>query len=196
LLDVWFITAGPSPLRYTGQVRRVRNVRYGSQRITNSRYLGGAPHLHSSAGGSSGSPPPAGAIQIDLGTALQGAVAVADFFVKRSAARRVAQRELEQTCLQLAQEYQGLLGVPDLLMRAQCDRKQAECCLQQLERASLCRYLCDYQQEALYVFPGFLPRQWECDYCQSRLPVPQGTPASSMCQCAGCGANMTQKIID
>jgi hypothetical protein len=136
------------------------------------------------------------AIQIDLGTALQGAVAVADFFVKRSAARRVAQRELEQTCLQLAQEYQGLLGVPDLLMRAQCDRKQAECCLQQLERASLCRYLCDYQQEALYVFPGFLPRQWECDYCQSRLPVPQGTPASSMCQCAGCGANMTQKIID
>lgn len=135
-------------------------------------------------------------VHIDLGSALKGAVAVAEFFCRRAAGKRAALKELEQTCLQLAAEYQGLVGVPDLLMRAECDRGQAMECLDRLEKASLCRYLCDYQEEALYVFPGFLPRQWECDYCGSKLPVPQGTPASTLCQCGSCGASMSQKILD
>lgn len=134
-------------------------------------------------------------INIDLGSAVRGALAVAEYFGRRQAKKRAEEKELEKKALELAAEYQGLVGVPDLLMRSDCNRQQAEQCLALLEKASLCRYLCQYQEEALYVFPGYLPRVWECDYCASQRPVPSGTPASTLCQCGSCGAAMSQKIL-
>ena len=134
-------------------------------------------------------------INIDLGTAFKGAVAVAEYLVRRQARKREAEKALESKTLELAAEYQGLVGVPDLLLRADCDRKQAEQCLARLEAAQVCRFLCHYREEALYVFPGHLPRTWECDYCGGRRAVPAGTPPSQTCQCANCAATMTQKIL-
>ncbi len=139
--------------------------------------------------------PGAPTIHIDLGTVLKGAVAVAEFLTRHAARKRAADKELEQDCLRLAAEYQGLVGVPDLLMRTSCDRAQAERCLDRLEKASMCRFLCHYQDEPLYVFPAFLPRMWECDYCASTYPVPASTSAATLCRCNGCGAMMTQKIL-
>ncbi len=80
-------------------------------------------------------------------------------------------------------------------MRAECDRKGAESCLSRLEKAQFCRFLCHYQDEALYVFPGYLPRAWECEYCSNQIPTPAGTPPSAQCECGCCGAQMGQKIL-
>lgn len=134
-------------------------------------------------------------ISVDLGTAFKGAVAVAEYLVRRQARKREAEKALESKTLELAAEYQGLVGVPDLLLRADCDRKQAEQCLTRLEAAQVCRFLCHYREEALYVFPGHLPRTWECAYCGGQSPVPLGIPSSRTCECANCGAIMSQKIL-
>jgi hypothetical protein len=140
--------------------------------------------------------PTATTIHIDLGSTIRGAVAVAEFFAGRAAKKREAAIDLEGKAMTLAAEYQGIVGVPDLIMRTGCDRAQALRALEALEKASLCRFLCHYQDEALYVFPGYLPRAWECDYCLAKVSVPSGTPASALCRCGGCGAMMSQKILD
>lgn len=134
-------------------------------------------------------------INIDLGTALKGAVAVAEYLVRRQARKREQERALESKTLELAAEYQGLVGIPDLLLRTDCDRKQAEQCLARLEAAQVCRFLCHYREEALYVFPGHLARIWECDYCGGQSAVLAGTPPLRTCHCPNCAATMTQKIL-
>lgn len=138
---------------------------------------------------------PTTTISIDLGSVIKGAVALAEYASRWHLRKRAAARELDRRALELASEYQGLLGVPDLLMRADCDRDGAQSCLTRLEKAQFCRFLCLYQEEAMYVFPGYLPRAWECEYCSNHVPTPLGTPRSPARECECCGAAMVQKIL-
>lgn len=131
---------------------------------------------------------------VDLGSTLRGATALANFLLARREKSRAAQRQLEHDALHWAAEYRGLLGLPDLVMRGRCSRSQALLCLSSLEDAQLCRLLCHYRGEPVYVFPGLLPRVWECDYCAGRRPVPQGIGAATTCLCTNCGATMTQRV--
>lgn len=132
-------------------------------------------------------------LTIDLGTAARGALEIAKFLSARAEKKRAAERDLESRALVLAREYQGILGPPDLVLRVGCRKVEAEQCLAELEQAQVCRYLTHYQDEAVYVFPGFLPRIWECEYCSHQVAPTPGAASFKLCQC--CGAPMVNKVL-
>jgi hypothetical protein len=145
-------------------------------------------------------PPPApssggSAVTIDVAAVLRGALDLAAYLGRRAAQKKAAEQELEARALELACAYQGLLGVPDLLMRTECTRARAQACLCRLESSGVCRFLCTYREEALYVFPAFLPRAWSCEYCLSSYQVRPDMRSLDSCACPGCGAAMSQRIL-
>lgn len=140
-------------------------------------------------------PAPRATVVVDLSDAVRGVVAVGKFLFRHHQNRKIAERELDARTLEMARAFRGLVGVPDLLVHADCNRSQAQACLSRMEALGYCRYLATYESEAIYVFPAFLARAWSCEYCLSESPVPQGTDRSATCECSNCGARMAQKIL-
>lgn len=141
-------------------------------------------------------PSKAPVITVDIASVAKGAVIVGEFLVRRAAGKRARAQELKALALELAEQFQGFLGLPDLISRGECSREEAQRCLEALEADQYCRYLCHYQDEALYVFPAFLARVWSCDYCASQFAVDASTRDLPVCGCPNCGAAMAQRIAD
>lgn len=135
-------------------------------------------------------------VTVDVASVAKGVVVVGEFLVRRAAGKRARAKELKLLALELAEQFQGFLGVPDLLSRGECSREEALRCLEALEAEQYCRYLCHYQEEALYVFPAFLARVWSCDYCASQFALDAVTRHLSACGCPNCGATMVQRVAE
>ncbi len=141
-------------------------------------------------------PSKAPVITVDVASVAKGVMVVGKFLVRRAAGKRARAQELKALALELAEQFQGFLGIPDLLSRGECSREEAQRCFEALEAEQHCRYLCHYQDEALYVFPAFLARVWSCDYCASQFAVDVATRDMPVCGCPNCGASMAQRIAD
>lgn len=135
---------------------------------------------------------PSATVHVDLGQVVQGVYHLAHLVCDSLSKRRAKREALETKTLELARQFKGFVGAPDLLMNSNCTRQEAEFCLQSLQDKSLCRFLCEYQGEPLFVFPAFLARIWACDYCESEFPALRG---AKPCECRNCGAELAERLL-
>ena len=134
------------------------------------------------------------AITVDVASVAKGAILVGQFLARRAAVKKARLQELRAEALELAEQFQGFLGIPDLMAGGRCSREEAANCFDLLENEQYCRFLCLYQEEALYVFPAFLTKVWSCDYCMSEFTVEKEHRKLTQCACPNCGATMRQRV--
>lgn len=125
-------------------------------------------------------------VNINAGEVLSGLVNAARFVDGYARRRREERRlELDKSVLTMASQYKGFVGMPDLLLNELCEREEGSACFQRLQREGHCRWLCDYGDEPLYVFPAFLVRTWVCHHCDARYPAAASTGHTRFCECCG-----------
>ena len=136
-------------------------------------------------------------IVVDIASVAKGAVIVGEYLLRRARNTKLRQQEIRKLTLEVAQLFEGFVGIPDLLARDRdITREDAKNCLRGLEDEQLCRFLCHYQDEPVYVFPAFLARVWECQYCTSTFGVAPENRQLSACGCPNCGATMRQRLAE
>jgi DNA-directed RNA polymerase subunit RPC12/RpoP len=134
-------------------------------------------------------------VDIDILRVVKGVIRVADFLARRSLRKRVQrEQKIDNLVLRMAQRYNGIVGIPDLLMLEVCSREEAERSFQRLKLRGECLYLCDYQQEKLYVFPLHLCRVWHCEYCESEFPVLEEHHQETHLECPNCSARLHYSV--
>ncbi len=133
-------------------------------------------------------------ITVDVVSVAKGAIWVGQLLAPRAAHKKARLKQLRVEALELAEQLQGFLGIPDLTAGGRCSREEAKTCLESLESEQFCRFLCHYQDEPLYVFPAFLAKVWSCEYCTTEFAVRAEHRAASHCGCPNCGATMKQVV--
>lgn len=136
-------------------------------------------------------------VVVDIASLAKGAVIVGEYLLHRARNTKLRQQEIRKLTLEIAQRFEGFVGIPDLLARDdEITREDARRCLSGLEDEQICRYLCHYHDEPVYVFPAFLARVWECEYCASTFAVRPEDRKLSACGCPNCGAVMRQRLAE
>ena len=134
---------------------------------------------------------PAVQVEVDAARVLGTFWSMFESYERKRRGKLNARRELLKSKVNhLAEYYQGIVGVPDLLMHDWCDREEANACFQDLQAEGQCHFFTTYQDEDLYVFPHLVVRVWKCGYCSSNYAARKTDTPSDVCQCSNCGAQL------
>ncbi len=131
-------------------------------------------------------------VQVHLGGVVEALVQAARFVGSyRLYRRQEFEQKLDRGVLALAARFQGLVGLPDLLMAELCNAEEGVASFQRLLTRGHCHWLCDLDDEPLYLFPAFSVKAWVCRHCDSHFPE-SGAPKtpSDARTCPGCGAQL------
>ena len=112
-------------------------------------------------------------------------------YERKQRCKQKTRRELlKSKVLNRAEYYQGIVGVPDLLMHDLCDRDEANACFQDLQAAGQCHFLITYKNEELYVFPQWVLRMWSCSYCGLHSAARKADKPGDVSLCSNCGSQL------
>jgi hypothetical protein len=135
-------------------------------------------------------------VQIDTGDLFGTVWNVVRYFDRKRQAKHLArQQELDNKVLHLASHVQGIVGMPDLLMRQWCDREAGKGCFERLQASGDCTFLCTYHDEDVFVFPAFIQRIWNCHYCDSEFTASASDRQNKVCTCTNCGARLELTVV-
>jgi hypothetical protein len=130
-------------------------------------------------------------VNVDAGNILGTFWSMFESYERKRLSKQNARKNLLKNKVKhLAQYYQGIVGVPDLLMHDWCDREEANACFQDLQAEGECHFFTTYQDEDLYVFPQLVIRVWNCGYCSSDYAARKSDKPSDVCLCSNCGAQL------
>jgi hypothetical protein len=130
-------------------------------------------------------------VEVNAGDVVSTFWSIFEHYDRRKRSKQRARRDvLKSKVLHLAEYYQGIVGVPDLLMHDWCDREEANNCFQDLQAQGHCHFFTTYHDEDLYVFPELVIRVWNCDYCSSQFAARKSDTPSDVCLCSNCGSQL------